>query len=836
MPVYSTNRRTENTICYLSEKSDDATAPSYTFYPTMADIENFPRMIERIEQETSAGSRCGIIKIVPPEGWKPRKQGYTNKHIGHTQISRPVIETFSSATRQKCYTKDVSVYKPKWTWNELQTYATKNKLLLPKETLKNRREVDRLLWDSMLKENAPEPIYGADTEGSLYDDDVKTLNMSHLGTILDDIKHTRMPGVTTTYLYFGMWRTMFPWHAEDVDLYSINYLHHGASKNWWAVPPEAADLFERMMHQLFREDAEMCSAFLRHKNFIVHPEILTRNGIPFSMTTQEKGQFIVTFPRGYHMGYNTGNNVAESTNFASNRWVDFGMNYVPCQCKKDSVIIDVDSFVSKYREENLYEKWSRYWGSITTDGSRKKAIAQGKYCLNLNDWMYSNHENNLYEEKQHNERRSKHFPHCAICEPFLPTACCRYSGDIPSKSRRFVTFNLFTKRDEESVFDSEEDVERKRKEKLMIMGEEGGGGTQLTPDHPITDPIESTILVCQNCKVSVHEDCYAKREAYDDRDENTPWKCVRCCERDETIIRTASCVLCELRGGALVRAVLGSTPSYVHVFCALAHRRSFFIDPLHRRDRVYIQPPPKYGENERYMRKLSEAAYRDVPRPWDSIANRYRCQICDSLGEGLMVCKTCAMEEDKDADIVHSTCARAVGMRVERRTFPDLVVVFCHKHEDEERRKSKLDVGMEVEVDEEESEEKRRGRVVGYVEEEGEDASRNTLCSVEFENYEESFTTEESDIVECWCDNCDGKTHAVDSPILVLWNDGKKYPAYYRGPAPPSKYAIQFSGREGRTEIIPFERVRLYEPQLDDISLPSPAKKPKKSRRSLYRL
>lgn len=39
---------------------------------------------------------------------------------------------------------------------------------------------------------------------------------------------------------------------------------------------------------------------------------------------QEAGQFIVTFPFGYHAGFNHGFNCAESTNFATQRWIDYG--------------------------------------------------------------------------------------------------------------------------------------------------------------------------------------------------------------------------------------------------------------------------------------------------------------------------------------------------------------------------------------------------------------------------------------------------------------------------------------------------------------------------------
>ena len=59
-------------------------------------------------------------------------------------------------------------------------------------------------------------------QGSLFDEKCNGWNIRKLNTMLSRTLHAKghtLPGVTTPYLYFGMWRSTFAWHTEDFDLY-----------------------------------------------------------------------------------------------------------------------------------------------------------------------------------------------------------------------------------------------------------------------------------------------------------------------------------------------------------------------------------------------------------------------------------------------------------------------------------------------------------------------------------------------------------------------------------------------------------------------------------------
>ena len=137
-------------------------------------------------------------------------------------------------------------------------------------------------------------------------------------------------GVNTPYLYFGMWKATFSWHVEDMDLYAINMVHSGAPKTWYCVPPKYGHKLERACRELFPNIAANCSNFMRHKTCLLAPRILDKYGVPYQKMHQEEREIIVVFPYAYHSGFNHGFNIAESTNFATERWIEYGKRARPC--------------------------------------------------------------------------------------------------------------------------------------------------------------------------------------------------------------------------------------------------------------------------------------------------------------------------------------------------------------------------------------------------------------------------------------------------------------------------------------------------------------------------
>ncbi|VDM31022.1 unnamed protein product [Hydatigera taeniaeformis] len=134
--------------------------------------------------------------------------------------------------------------------------------------------------------------------------------------------------LTSPSCHVGMVFSYFCWDTEDHWSFSINYLHMGEPKTWYAVPGAYADAFEAAMQ------AETCGLFphspdvFHHLITLVPPDRLIHYGVPVCHLDQLAGEFVVTFPRAYHAGYNNGFNFSESVNFCPSQWFPFGLHCV----------------------------------------------------------------------------------------------------------------------------------------------------------------------------------------------------------------------------------------------------------------------------------------------------------------------------------------------------------------------------------------------------------------------------------------------------------------------------------------------------------------------------
>ena len=145
------------------------------------------------------------------------------------------------------------------------------------------------------------------------------------GSVLRHVR-CKITGINIPWLYFGCLFSTFCWHNEDNYLYSINYHHAGAPKQWYGVPGTRKDaedvekIFKSNLSARLKDEPNL----LHHITTMFSPRLLQEANIPVYKLTQHAGEFIITFPRAFHGGFSFGPNIGEAVNFASPDWISHG--------------------------------------------------------------------------------------------------------------------------------------------------------------------------------------------------------------------------------------------------------------------------------------------------------------------------------------------------------------------------------------------------------------------------------------------------------------------------------------------------------------------------------
>uniref|UniRef100_A0A1J3IFB5 Putative lysine-specific demethylase JMJ16 n=1 Tax=Noccaea caerulescens TaxID=107243 RepID=A0A1J3IFB5_NOCCA len=200
-----------------------------------------------------------------------------------------------------------------------------------------------------------EVLYGADLETGVFGSGFPKISSSHNASSSDEKyaksgwnlnNFSRLPGSLLSYegsdisgvlvpwLYIGMCFSSFCWHVEDHHLYSLNYLHWGAPKLWYGVAGKDAVKLEEAMRKhlpdLFEEQPDLLHKLVTQ----LSPAKLKAAGVPVHRCVQHAGEFVLTFPRAYHAGFNCGFNCAEAVNVAPVDWLPHGQIAIELYCQQ----------------------------------------------------------------------------------------------------------------------------------------------------------------------------------------------------------------------------------------------------------------------------------------------------------------------------------------------------------------------------------------------------------------------------------------------------------------------------------------------------------------------
>ncbi|XP_051172019.1 lysine-specific demethylase lid isoform X2 [Leptopilina boulardi] len=254
------------------------------------------------------------------------------------------------------------------------------------------------------------------------------LQGSILGHINADISGMKVP-----WMYVGMCFATFCWHNEDHWSYSINYLHWGEPKTWYGVPGSLAERFEESMKSAAPELFHSQPDLLHQLVTIMNPNILTNEGVPVFRTDQHAGEFVVTFPRAYHAGFNQGYNFAEAVNFAPADWLKVGRECISHYSNlRRFCVFSHDELVCKMSLEpdtlDIGVATSTYHDMLQMVDDEKKLRK------NLLEWGVTEAEREAFELLPDDERQ------CEACK----TTCFLSAVTCSCQSSQLVCLRHFT--------------------------------------------------------------------------------------------------------------------------------------------------------------------------------------------------------------------------------------------------------------------------------------------------------------------------------------------------------------------------------------------------------
>ena len=361
--------------------------------PTYSEWQDFASYVRKITPEIAPFGGCQVIP--PPEWAHHQRAGDAARQA--RDLLKEKKTTQIAPLRQHVSGRD-GKFQAVMEWMDKQDLQQFVSDAAESSDGLSPEELDARFW--RFAAARPSPLYGADSSeaGSLFAPSLTEWNLGALpGGVHHDLTQEldmTIPGLNQSMLYFGSWRSFFAMHTEDCELQGASYLHFGAPKRWYIVPPSHADRVRSLAAACFPELEQSCPSFLRHKTTLLSPAVLKASNIPCFSALQTEGTFVVVLSSAFHFGYNQGPNCAEAVNFGLTEWLPAACRARPCTCDGNQTPhIDVPLLMRRVKARNPVEA-AEWWcfccacGETCTSFDDEEEAPEGEQfeCSTCGNW------------------------------------------------------------------------------------------------------------------------------------------------------------------------------------------------------------------------------------------------------------------------------------------------------------------------------------------------------------------------------------------------------------------------------------------------------------------
>lgn len=162
-------------------------------------------------------------------------------------------------------------------------------------------------------------------------------------------------GITKPFLYAGTSMSHGTPHVEDQWMGSLNMVLWGAPKIWIFSNEEGYDKISFNLQSKLNKIADPeCSFCFLKKTLTMSLDNLMEiraAGAKIFRLVQNPGDIVLTLPKAFHMVINTGQNLAEASQYISFDWASkYGKNAPNCSCDKGPALV-IDRLINRMDRE-----------------------------------------------------------------------------------------------------------------------------------------------------------------------------------------------------------------------------------------------------------------------------------------------------------------------------------------------------------------------------------------------------------------------------------------------------------------------------------------------------